>query len=166
MHRRGFTLVEMLVVLTIGTVVAGVSIGALHLLMRIERTGRDHVPRARTLMRLAEQFRDDAGMALDQTAGEKQWRFALPDDCSVTYRALPGEVRREEHKSGKPVRQESFILPADCEIAIEKQSEGEFNQSILVITEKGKETSADREMRIIAVLGKDHRFTNMSSERP
>jgi prepilin-type N-terminal cleavage/methylation domain-containing protein len=163
MLRRGYSLIETLAVLTIGAVVVGISVGVLHMLMRTEQTGRDRVPQARVLARLAEQFRSDVAAAVRKTPGTRQgeWQFALTGDRVVTYRALPGEVRWDERTVGKLVRQESYVLPSGFSAAITVRSETTPAVASLVIAENGPPSAADREMRITAVLGKDHRFTKL-----
>ncbi len=161
MLRRGYTLIEMIVVMTVGAVIVGISVGMLHALMRTEQTGRDRVPQARILARLAEQFRSDVGAAVRQTPNARQaeWQFALAGDRVVTYRALPGEVRWDERMAGKLVRQESYVLPSGCSAAITVQHEATPAVANLSIAYNGTPLAASREMRVIAVLGKDHRFT-------
>lgn len=161
MHRRGYTLIEMIVVMTVGAVVVGISVGMLHALLRTEQTGRDRVPQARILARLAEQFRSDVGAAVRPTPSAQQgeWQFALTGDRVVTYRALPGEVRWDQRTAGKLVRQESYILPSGCSAAITVRSKATPAVASLVIADKSTPRAAGREMRVTAVLGKDHRFT-------
>jgi prepilin-type N-terminal cleavage/methylation domain-containing protein len=161
MLRRGYSLIEMLVVLTVGTVIVGISVAMLHSLLRAEQTGRDRVPQAGILARLAEQFRGDVAAALRQTPGARQaeWPFVLADDRLVTYRALPGEVRREERTAGKLVRQESYVLASGSSAAIRVQGKDAPTVVNLIIVVGGEHPTAGREMRVTAVLGKDHRFT-------
>ena len=47
MSRRGFTLIEMLAAMTVGSVMLGIAVGMLHVLLRAERTGRERVHQAR-----------------------------------------------------------------------------------------------------------------------
>ena len=164
MHRRGYSLIEMIVVLTIGAVIVGISVGALHALLRTERTGRDRVPQSGILARLAERFRGDVGAAVQQTSNAQQgeWQFALAGDRVVTYRMLPGEVRWAELMGGKMVRQESYVLPTGCSAAITVQSEAMPPLASLVVKNDSTSLAASREMRIMAVLGKDHRFAQSS----
>ena len=83
----------------------------------------------------------------------------MPEDRLVTYRALPEEVRRDERMAGKPVRQESYALPGGCSAAITLRTGATAALASLVVTDQGTPLAAGREMRVIAVLGKDHRFT-------
>jgi prepilin-type N-terminal cleavage/methylation domain-containing protein len=163
MSRRAFTLIETLVVMTVGSVVLAIAIGMLHLLLRAENTGRDRVSHATVSARLAEQFRNDAAEALrtiptpDHAASQCQ--FALPDGREVAYRVLPNEVQRDERAAGKTVRQESYMLPEDRVAVFGMESSAKPVRASLVITGDGTRLPAGRELRIVAVVGKDHRFT-------
>ena len=143
------------------SVVVGISVGMLHALMRTEATGRDRVPQARVLARLAEQFRSDVGAAVRQVPGTRQgeWQFVLPGDRLITYRALPGEIEWRERRAGKRVRQESYVLPSGCLAAITVRSKAKPAVLSLVIAQNGTPLTAGREIQVTAVLGKDHRFT-------
>ena len=169
MPRRGFTLIEMLVVLTIGSVVFGITVGMLHLLLRSERTGRERVHRAAVSARLAEQFRSDTAAAIRHEPVEEDnqqalCQFVLPGDRTVTYRAMPAEVRREERIAEKPVRQESYSLPDGCSVAVAVEGEADPPLASLVVTCDHAPPSAGRAMRVTALLGKDHRFSQRSAE--
>ena len=164
MSRRAFTLMEMLVVLTVGSVMLGISVGMLHLLLRSEQTGRDRVHRAAVSARLAEQFRADAAAALRQVPIEAPalCQFILPGDRTVTYRALPEEVRREERIAERPVRQESYTLPEGCSVAV--AIKGDPTLVSLIVTHNNTPPAAGRQMRVMALLGKDQRFVQRSAE--
>ena len=119
------------------------------------------MPQARFSPGLAEQFRSDVAAAVRQTPGARQgeWQFVLTGDRLITYRVLPGEVRREERMAGKLVRQETYVLPGGCSAAITVRSEAAPAMASLVVADNGAPAAAGREMRVTAVLGKDHRFT-------
>jgi prepilin-type N-terminal cleavage/methylation domain-containing protein len=62
-RQRGFTLIEMLVVITVGSTMAGIAVFMLHALMKSHNTGREHLEYCRTINRMAEQFGgDNAGL--------------------------------------------------------------------------------------------------------
>jgi prepilin-type N-terminal cleavage/methylation domain-containing protein len=163
MRRRGFTLVEMLVVMTVGSVMFGIGVGVLHLLFQIERAGRDRVQQTRVLARLAEQFRADVNAAERPISAQgnrpSQWQFAMTGDRLVTYRALPGRLDRDEQVAGKLVRQESYALPTGCSATISVEREAKPPVASLIIARESTPLAAGHEMRVAARLGKDHRFT-------
>jgi len=170
MPRRGYTLVEMLVVITISTVMLGVAVQVLYLLARLERGGREHVNRATIVARLADQFRSDVHAALrpmpTDGAEKNQWQFALAGDRTVTYRALPGEVERREQIAGEPARQESYVLPADAAAEIAIRTDPAPAIASLVITLPGPAAATGPEIRIEAVLSRDHRFVKPPNGSP
>lgn len=161
MLRRGFSLLEVLVALTVGSVVVGVAVGMLPLLLQTEQTGRDRTAEARILARLAEQFCSDVAAAVRQTPGARpgERQFVLAGDRLTTYRVAPGKVQRDERVAGKPVRRESYVLPSGWSAAITVRSEAAAAVATLVIADNGEIPAAGRELHIAAVLGKDHRFT-------
>jgi prepilin-type N-terminal cleavage/methylation domain-containing protein len=163
MSRRGFTLIEAIAAITVGSVMLGIGVGILHLLMRAEETGRERVHNAQVFNRLAEQFRSDVGAAVRQipTQGDRpmQWRFAMAGDRTVTYQALPGEVRRDERSADKLVRQESYALPQGYEALINIEADAKPAVAELTITASDAPLPTLAKMCVIARLGKDHRFT-------
>lgn len=161
MLRRGYLLIEMLIVLTVGSVLMGVAVGVLHLLLRTEQTGRNRAPQATIVARLAEQFRNDANDAVRQVsdAGKSQWQFVLPDNRVVTYQTQSNAVEWSESAVEKTVRRESYVLPSDWSAAIAMHDTAKPPQATLVISERSGIDKAEREVRIKAVLGRNHRFT-------
>lgn len=166
MTRRGYTLMEMLVVIALGTVLLGVAVGVLHLLMRTQHSGRESVYQTETVARLAEQFRSDARAALRPIAAEGEpkdrWRFALAADRTVTYRLRPGEIERREQIAAKQVRQESYTLPRNYLAEITVRTDATPAMASLVLAPSGLASPAGREIRIDAALGADHRFAKSS----
>jgi hypothetical protein len=102
--------------------------------------------------------------AVRQIAGRDNqpnlWQFALADDRTVTYRALPGEVERDEHIGGKAVRHESYTLPDGCTFAIAVEP-GALPQIVsMTVTRPPTPSAGSRRQEIVARLGKDNRFAN------
>lgn len=143
----------------------GIAVGVLHVLLRAEQTGRDRVHQTRVLAQLARQFRVDAGEAIRVTPGDDaespRWDFALGEDRNVTYRMTPAEVRRDEQAAGKLVRQESYPLPRGCSATIRTDDGPTGAMTNLIVTGDGPRWPADREMQVMALLGKDHRFAKL-----
>jgi type II secretory pathway component PulJ len=59
-RRRGFTLFELLMALTLGMAALGTIVTIMHALLLLDRSGRDRVAEASSLMRLGRALRADA----------------------------------------------------------------------------------------------------------
>jgi len=105
-RNRGYSLVEMVVVITVGTVLMGIAVTMLGALLHASAAMNGHVRHITTVRRLAEQFRDDAHAAvstqsLDITGLEdgedaSGRSFELASDHIVTYEFRSGSVDRIE----------------------------------------------------------------------
>jgi hypothetical protein len=154
---------EMVAALTIGSVLLGIAVSVLALLMRVERIGREQVHQDAVTARLAQQFRDDvhAATRLDATEAGKEgsWRLVFAPDRTITYRALPQVIERDEMAAGKPVRHESYTLPAGCSARLIVPAKGRMPLASLIVASQKTSGPKDRDVRIDAMVGRDHRFT-------
>jgi prepilin-type N-terminal cleavage/methylation domain-containing protein len=114
---RGFTLVEVLLAMGALTIVLGLCAGLLHVLLRLDRTGRDYVTETASVGRLARQFRTDVHAASESRALDPdqtqpaRLKLTLPDDRTIVYEARPRIFRRTERRRGAVERQETYSLP-------------------------------------------------------
>jgi len=119
--RRGYLLTEMLVVISVSSVLAAVAVGLLGTLMRIERAGRRHIEETNGLSRLSKQFRRDvasaeeASIPEENTGGQSEIHLRLAADHVLTYRAEPGVLLRLEEWGQAEAARERFRLPATAE---------------------------------------------------
>ena len=154
---RGFSLIEMLVVITVSAALLGICTSILHLLMRSERAGRDHLHQATSAARLARQFRNDVHAAITPPApgdaARPGWRFELAPGQTVVYRIEPGRVDRTEWERQKLRRQESYDLPAGDTARIEPPGHQRPATACLLLPQANR-----AELRVEAVVGRDHRF--------
>ncbi len=176
--RRGFSLIEMLAALTVGSVLMGIAVSILAMLMRIERGGREQLHQDMVTARLARQFRDDVHaatrLAPAEAGGKGSWQLVLAPDHTVTYRALPEVVERDEAEAGKPARHESYTLPAGWSARLiapagagpplASLDVGVVPPSVdvgvaVVLPPRGDSTTVAPTVRIEALVGRDHRFT-------
>jgi hypothetical protein len=152
---------EMMAALTVGSVLLGIAVSVIAVLMRVERTGREQLHQDAVTVRLAEQFRDDVHAAtrlIPAEAGKKgPWQVILSPERTVTYRVLPEAVERDETVAGKVVRHESYTLPAGWSVHLIVPAKEQPPLASLIVVSLG--TSKDRDVRIDAVVGRDHRFT-------
>ncbi len=114
-RRRGFSLIEMLAVLAVGSVLMAVAAGLLHTLMAIQQSGYHQFKDRRALDRLARQFREDvhAATAIEPQADGKNspgWKLPLGTNLSVEYRVAPDGVHRIELEAKRTVRRELYEL--------------------------------------------------------
>jgi prepilin-type N-terminal cleavage/methylation domain-containing protein len=162
-QRRGFNLIEMTAVMSVGAVMMGVAVTLLYGLLRTEGSGREHVHRQSVLGRLADQFRRDvhAAQTVAAAADGEGRQFELAPGRTVTYRAQPGALTRSEQVDGKIERRESFALPpgSTATIQIPANTKAAIASLRIVPSAGPSGQPAHRIIQIDAVLAGDHRFT-------
>ncbi len=162
--RRGYSLIELIVVMTVGATLVGIAVTLLGTLLQADRAVRSHHEQNAMLDRLAERFRRDAHAAEGPPAveknaeGEPAWRFVLPDGHDVWYVLSSAEVVREERNGKAIVRQESYLLPEDCVVAVAVADSAVPSIVSLLIAPADVSLRPGHEIRIDAALGRDHRF--------
>lgn len=174
MYRRtapqsGFTLVEMLAAIAVGSAMLGVAVGVLHLLLRLERDGRQELRYRNTVARLSRQFRDDAHAAVDfQRAPPEAWQLTLPDDRVVRYECSAEELTRTELSGERPISREAYALGPAASVSIE--SIGDEAASLVrlkIVPDDAPDAEPGvSETQIDAVLGRDHRFIEPREASP
>jgi type II secretory pathway pseudopilin PulG len=157
-NRRGISLVEMLAVITIGTLLTAITVGLLHTLLQTGHAARDQLHQRATLRRLADTFRRDVHAAVAFHPVERNaephrpaWQLTLRGDDRVEYRLEQGELVRNA-RTGDTVRtRESFMLPPETTVSMRLQPGGRSDIVVLLMVPGA---------RIEAALGTDHRFTH------
>ena len=161
-RRRGFSLIEVLTAITVGSVMIGVAVGMLYTLWRAQGVAREHLHHRTVLSRLDEQFRRDvhAAVTLGQDDATAAWTFVRAPGHTVTYRAESGGLVRVETAGEEPPRQERFALPPGMIASIEVDSEtSPAIVSLLVAPAAESNVEPGRRMaRFEAALAADHRF--------
>ncbi|MBN1395391.1 MAG: prepilin-type N-terminal cleavage/methylation domain-containing protein [Pirellulales bacterium] len=167
MRRRGFTLIEMLVVITSLSVMLGAAVCLLCALMKAEGVGRQRQQRSESLSLFAERFRRDAHAAVEapetreSSPGVCVWVFPLAagaDSRYVEYETRDGFVTRREHGPTGPDRWETFAVPKDSAVTVETASRGGARLARLLIEAPEAALLGRRRVCVEAVLGRDHRF--------
>jgi prepilin-type N-terminal cleavage/methylation domain-containing protein len=170
MNRRAFTLIEILVVITVGSVLMGVAVVMLAALLKSEGSSRRHLEYCTILNRLDDQFRDDVHAAAKATPGERGEALELvmpePGAKLVRYRFEPGEIVREESEGEKILGRESFTLPEEVSAKFEQKQEGESSMLILRVEPKAIDGGKIHypASSIEAVLSRDRRIERI--EKP
>ncbi len=174
-RRRGYTLIEMLVIIAAGSAMMAVALGILHLLIRLEQGAREEVARQTTLDRLADQFRRDvhaagqfAAIEIAEAAavqvperadGAPGWQFSLDENRTVQYRAGRRELIRTEREEKDAVARETYVLPSDATVSIERVGEAAPGIVRLRVAPGGAQPLGIwRGTCVDAELAKDRRF--------
>ena len=115
--RRAFSLIEMVLAIGAVAIVLGLCAGLLHVLLRLDRTGRDHVVETATIGRLARQLRQDVHAAREARAGADDGSAAklelvLSRDRTIVYEARSRALARVEHHGAVALRREVYSLPS------------------------------------------------------
>ena len=118
LHRRGMTLVEVLLTITASTMVVGVAGGLLHRALRLEAASRGALQGERTALVLARQFRADIRAArtvactADGLPADVVLRVQPAGEEAIVYRAVRGGLVREQPLPANRIAREAFSFPA------------------------------------------------------
>jgi prepilin-type N-terminal cleavage/methylation domain-containing protein len=164
--RRAFTLIEMIIVLTVGSVLTGIAVSLLVVLLRAERSGSEHVENSTVIGCLADQFRRDVHAATKppEINGHGIVRFASGGPV-VQYTIDGRDVRREKIMADKSVgRREEYRLPKDWTAAVETDATTKPAIVRLTVGPQDAALRSAHEIRVEAVLGRDGRFAVLTAE--
>lgn len=165
--RRAFTLIEMIIAISVAAALTGIAVSLLLVLFRAEQSGRAHMAQAGSLQQLADQFRRDVHAAADVTVNVKEpqgWQFDLTGNGVVQYTAGAGSISREEKVKSKDVRRESYTLPKGSAAAVTVDRTANPPLVSLTIEPKDASLRPGHTFRVDAVLGRDLRFTQQRKE--
>ena len=146
-QRRGYSLIEMLVVMTLMAVVMSSITLVLHGLQRAERRLHDDADFDRTLHRLATQFRADAhaargaGEIADDDDSQSALTLEMPDEKTVTYSIEPGGVRRLVRQGENTMHREWFAL-AGRSVAWRSTTRGAHDRVVTLIVKPNNDRVA------------------------
>ena len=120
--RRGYSLIELLLVMWAGMVLLGLSVFLLQVLLRIDGAARDQAAQLRARSRLLVQLRDDVHQAVgitDLDSARPAIELELPNAGRVEYGAIPGGIRRTESTAGKTQERDEFVVGKGTEVRFE-----------------------------------------------
>lgn len=175
-RRSGFMLIELLVVITVGSVMMGIAVGLLYTLMQMDGKSRESTQDLSGIARLAEQFRADvhaasAWMPLEQPsqgAGYPGWKLQCTGDREIEYHAKQGTLYRTETAGGQARSRESYHLPAGTVVAIQSPEPAAVPGLLCldIVPDRSLPVNAGARPRCIeAVLGMNHRYAQSPGMR-
>ena len=163
--RRGFTLIEMVAAITVGSVLMVLAMQVIHRTMLAESASRSVDNTERTSIRLARQFRQDVHQAhavVIHDADPKQVRvnIELIDQPVTTYTVEGSTLTREQTLDGDSTRREVFEFPDVYTTQFTKTK----SPSMVVLTVHHQESNSIATqqliLRVAAVVGKYYRQSN------
>ena len=172
---RGFSLIELLVVMGVATVMLGLAMTTIHLLLRAERHSAKTFWYGTSLTRFAAVLRNDVHAATTARfpGAVTGLDLTLPNGHAVAYRADAHTLTRIEESAGQPVHREDFHFPPTTRIRFEKGEQPNLIRGVIdrpsaiqprMPASNGNAQSirtARRVLRVEAVLNRDGRFAEV-----
>jgi prepilin-type N-terminal cleavage/methylation domain-containing protein len=163
-RRRGWTLVEILVVSAVLTLLLAIVASVTHTMFRTQRSTRDDVTSRRILSQLSLRLRDDVHTAQQaevspSDGGEQNNRLVLRDLAQRTtqyvFHRNRGEVERVVLDGESPAARDTFPLPHDSSASFELAG-GPAPRMVVMRIEQlvvGDPDGGERRLRFEAALG-------------
>ncbi|WZO99925.1 type II secretion system protein [Isosphaeraceae bacterium EP7] len=162
-RRRGFTLFELLMVLSLGMACLGTIATVMHVLLRLDRSGRDRVAEASSLMRLGRVLKADAHASTRLEPAEGGMDLHGPNGLVARYRLKQaGMERATEGADGKVTSRAWHRLPPGCKASLDATDANGIRLLVLTVANGGGGPGKARPRvdRIEAALGRDFRFVH------
>lgn len=170
-HRRGVSLVEMLIVISVATVIVGTCTTMLHLLLRTERDQTRAMRMAVTMSRLSQLFRDDVhgatrGAIVSPAGASPRLTLSLADAREIVYSAEGAFLQRVENRQGTEVHRDTFHFPAGSKGRFEEEPSPRLMRLAIDVAapiphqmpEGRTPLAPPRTLQIEALLNRDGRF--------
>jgi prepilin-type N-terminal cleavage/methylation domain-containing protein len=172
--RRGVSLVELLVVMSLSSMLLTTSAVVLHRMMHSHGKTRHFLDASRSALRLAAQFRSDVHRAQEVTTDNLPpdivLRLQLGESDVVQYSHVGGLVRRTQLVREEVISREEYAFPAGSQLAIREQ----MSPRLLSLSIKSMPGDAGGpvqhgfatavHLQIDAQPGRDSRYTDVASE--
>jgi type II secretory pathway pseudopilin PulG len=167
-HRHGTSLIEMLIVISVWSVVIGVLAVLLGQLLRAGNVARAAVEQQVALARLQRQFASDVREAtsdqMPEEEGKEAVRLLFDENHSVSYVLGERDLRRLERRGGEVVSREAFRLGSQVQVRVDRIGSGVSVLQMKVAHADGDPSVESRPLALFAApLGADHRFAHQST---
>ncbi|QDV53845.1 PulJ/GspJ family protein [Gimesia fumaroli] len=140
---RGVSLIEMLLLISLMSVIFTVSITTLGFLMRVEMKGTARIQETLSFQKMSRQFRADAGTAhrsvliTGNSNNSDQLKLEIEPDTSITYtkHKTKNSILRLKQQSEKTIASDEFRIPVELlQFQIEKVNQRELVTMLLQFT--------------------------------
>jgi len=168
-NRCAKTLIELMVVIAVMSTMLAVAARSMHMLLNVERASTVSVAGTTNFSRLANLFREDvhAGRSVSIVPGQNDQVSTLEIKTSVVqktvYSIQNNRITREVRESQEVKHSDHFVLPVGKNAFKIDGANVSFvhrrNYSASKPTQASLTTS--REIRVAAVVGRDHRFAKV-----
>lgn len=181
-QRRGYTLLELLVVISLDSIICGLAVILVIALLHANRQSREHQHFGVVRARLVEQFCTDAQRALDilpveqdikqnafkDNSADLQFGFTLPDGVSVEYQVEGDRIMRLERKTQKIVRRDQFTLPEASRVRFERIEDEKLPGWVRLSIDRPDDAQGyppHKSFQIMARLSSDHRLSRPAGDK-
>lgn len=163
--RPGTSLVEMLVIISISTVITGVVIVAMAAMFRYDRNTSQHVAMRGELGRLAATVRNDLHQAIScqWDAPRQVLKILQPLEQSIEYRLLQGRWVRTATRGDAAAVTTAYglfdSLQCECETSGARLNEIvriRFHTNSADAAEESSRANPPLDCRVVAIVGRDH----------
>lgn len=169
--RRGVSLIELVITMSVAGVILLMGIGTLRLMLTTENNLHHSLKRRQTVAQLSDAFRRDVHAARDVIWNEPEndedsgsLIVELAADHQVKYTTDKHTLLRTETQNQQTLQTARFRFSAGTEIAFDPRDENGIavvirNHNTTPNSPRTTDSRApQRELRIQAVAGRDHRF--------
>jgi len=123
--RNGYSLAEMLVVITVASVLLSIAAQLVTRAMRIDTTWREQGDIARSMSRLAHDLRQDVHQARSVIVSQDPEKLELSraDGAKMSYTVAPEEIIRSSQRDNEQLEREYYRITSDQQVAIRSLSD-------------------------------------------
>jgi type II secretory pathway pseudopilin PulG len=161
-QRRGWTLIEMLIYISIATFLLPLAFVTLAKAMRAAERVREQSQSAGSLQRLAAQFRDDVHDATAATLaqGGKELVLTISAEHSVRYKATAAAFQRTVKAGDVTQASDTFLLPNLLPGGLEVRSDPAVAALLLRVApdDQPQAGAGGRTFAVTASIARNHRF--------
>ncbi len=154
LKKRGFTLIEMLVVISVGSLLMALSIQVLERALTISSNTAEQLNESRNLNRLADQFRHDMHLATVFDVESAVHLLVRQELGSVIYSYVNGNMQRVETKPDGAIRYELYNIGQTRTVSFSQRDQ--VDRVIMTIETRTslKHAPTRTERVIVAVMGR------------